>query len=1521
MDDFFFPEPQAPDALEVTRNDSIETAQLLAEGTHEVSGLGQDWYQIDTQAGFMRLTMTPGAEPLNLDMELYDSDANRIQRDVAPSGPEDFVRRIGTADTYFLRIFAAPLGDNPPADTELDYVLNIDLPEVIADDGNDSLATAGTLGNGASGDILGTGIDWWKIESPSGLLNVTMTTAENLDDATDPRDDIRNLNMEIYNSAGQLVKSNFSPGLTEDVAYLAPSDGDYFIKVYAAQFTGQTPAPDNVLLSYNLNVDLPEVDLATDNNDSIATADTLGEGRHVVTAGIGTDWYRIDSAPGTMSFSMTHTGSLAPDGTEMNLNMRLYDADGTPVRSDFAEFANESFEHPFPTSETYYLNVYWGPYPDGAPNGTRLNYVLDIDLPTTFTEDTNNTFETATVLSEGPAFDVVGTGVDWYKVSSLSGLMEVSLTAAEHLADPNDERDDIRNLNIEIYDASGNLVRSNFSDENTETVQYLAPVDGDYYFKVYTAQFVDDTPENVLLSYTLDFDLPVADVRIETNGSIATADRLRVGDTVVTDGFGTDWYRIESGPGRMDFAMTNTDVLAPDGTPMNLNMRLYDSDGSPVRSDFAEFEDESFEYYAASTSTYYLNVYWAPYLDQVLPNGVDLDYTLSVDLPRKTWSKELDFGPIRNASVAVYDIDNDGKDEIFVGAVKALDADANEIFPGGLIVLEDTGGVKWSQTFAAIDGPDPLTGLIYNTTSVTTAPVFSDINGDGKIEIIVGVGADNRAEFSGAGQPGDLGGVYALDSDGNILWFHQNEDSFGLQSDPDDPESPSGPDGRPDGIYGAPRVFDIDADGQREVIVAAWDHYLYVLNGKDGSVEYKVDLHDTAGATPALADLDLDGLFEIVIPADITANDRAGLPEQGGILHVMNNYGHQTVEGWDTQVGTSTGADFRGKFDEQSLWSSPTVVDLDNDGSLEIVQGTGNFFQDERGEHVTVWNTDGSQRFQLNTEGRVLASPLVVNLDDAGGPEIIAATLKGYVHAWSAGGAALFSTQVMPYDNDTAAGLLNVPIARQPVAVDLTGDGNLEILVSIGSQLVILDSQGNQITNTEFVERAFNNYAGSPVAHDIDNDGYLDLITGGTTADQEHAIVYRWENIVDTKFDVPTRIGEYQNIQSLDQIEDFVQQLYVNILGREADPGGRNNWVDRLHTGVLSGADVARGFIFSPEFLNQGTTNGEYVTVLYKAFFGKDVPDDRGFARWTGDLEDGLSRDQVLRGFTGSPQFSALSSSFGIRAESKFGAVESGELLIGDESDSSVLRADGGNSILKEGLDAIDDNISNNKELTGNVYRLYEGTLGRSPDSKGFENWYDGLVRGQDGTGGVTLQQAANAFVNSAEFQNNYGTLTDAEFVTQLYLNVLDRAPDDRGLDRWTGDLADGVSRAQVVLGFTQGGEFRTTTNPELSQWMQDVRPEWNDVLEGGAGDDQMNGGIGSDVFVFRNGQGGSDTIYDFEPWDRLQLSGFGFNSAADARARMTQNGSSVIFDHSGQTITFLNTAMADMNRVGYNVS
>ena len=996
---------------------------------------------------------------------------------------------------------------------------------------------------------------------------------------------------------------------------------------------------------------------------------------------------------------------------------------------------------------------------------------------------------------------------------------------------------------------------------------------------------------------------PPLSASFEPNDTLDTATLLGSGSYRVTDGTDVDWYQLVTGPGMMEFSLEHTGATNPTGWEMNLNLELRDDSGRTLRAAYRTNADESFSFLARPGETYYLKVSWGAYPNGA-PEGTYLDYNLQVDLPVNTWATKLDFGPVRTASVAVYDIDYDGKDEIVVGTSKALDDQGREVRPAGLIVLEDDGTVKWTHTFAAIDGPDPITGLTYTSTSVSTQPVFSDVNGDGRVDIIVGVGADNRAEFSGTGQPGDRGGVYALDADGNELWYHQTEDSFG---------GPNGtPDGRPEGVYSAPLVFDLDADGVREVAFTSWDHYLYVLDGRDGTVEKRVNLHDTAGATPMVADLDNDGLYELVVPADISVNRAAGLPTQGGILHVLSNYGQANVAGWTSQVGTSTGADFRGKFEEQSLWSSPRIVDLDRDGTMEIVQGTGNYFQDERGQYVKVWNADGSLRHTLATEGRVLASPLIADLDGDGRMEIIAATLSGHVHAWDANGTALFTSKPLPYDTNLNA-TQNLPVVRQPIAVDLDADGDLEILISIASQVLVLDSDGRQLTNLSQSERSFGTYSGAPVARDIDGDGRIDIITGGTTASHDQAVIFRWENIVDTTA-TEHRTAAYQGSQSLHEVRSFVDRFYSTILGREADATGGNNWTDKLATGVQSGADVARGFIFSQEFQSRGTSDADYVNTLYAAFFGRSA-DTAGFTAWMNHLDAGASRAQVLDGFIGSREFANLANAYGIRPETEFGAASDAAVITGS-ADTDVLRGGSGDNTLYDQGSAVTESNADEKAISGRIYRLYGAALGRAPDATGFQNWFDGLAEGR-----ITLQQAAGAFVNSTEFSNTYGALSDSAFVELLYQNVLNRPADTNGLSNWVGKLEEGSSRAEVLLGFSNSAEFQRRTNSGLDDFMRSCEPKWLDVLEGGAGDDTMNGGMGSDTFVFRAGQGGDDTIHGFEPWDVLQLSGFGFTSGADARARMTQQGANVLFRQGGQSITFLDTQLSEMSRVGYNVS
>ena len=118
----------------------------------------------------------------------------------------------------------------------------------------------------------------------------------------------------------------------------------------------------------------------------------------------------------------------------------------------------------------------------------------------------------------------------------------------------------------------------------------------------------------------------------------------------------------------------------------------------------------------------------------------------------------------------------------------------------------------------------------------------------------------------------------------------------------------------------------------------------------------------------------------------------------------------------------------------------------------------------------------------------------------------------------------------------------------------------------------------------------------------------------------------------------------------------------------------------------------------------------------------------------------------------------------------------------------------------------------------GKTFRLYQAAFNRAPDLPGLGFWmYHADVNG------MTSQQMAAGFMQSAEFINMYGSNpTNADFVTKLYNNVLHRAPDAAGLEFWVGFLNNGsLTRADVLFSFSDSPENRAGVAPAISRGIQ----------------------------------------------------------------------------------------------------
>ncbi|WP_162059512.1 DUF4347 domain-containing protein [Undibacterium sp. KW1] len=111
----------------------------------------------------------------------------------------------------------------------------------------------------------------------------------------------------------------------------------------------------------------------------------------------------------------------------------------------------------------------------------------------------------------------------------------------------------------------------------------------------------------------------------------------------------------------------------------------------------------------------------------------------------------------------------------------------------------------------------------------------------------------------------------------------------------------------------------------------------------------------------------------------------------------------------------------------------------------------------------------------------------------------------------------------------------------------------------------------------------------------------------------------------------------------------------------------------------------------------------------------------------------------------------------------------------------------------------------------GSLTRLYFGAFDRLPDRDGLAYWI-----GQE-KAGASLSGISGAFVASAEFQNAYGNLNNTTFVDRVYHNVLHRTADAAGQAYWLGQLNNGLSRGDMLAGFTESAEFKVNSQSKVS--------------------------------------------------------------------------------------------------------
>ncbi|MBK9599255.1 MAG: T9SS type A sorting domain-containing protein [Flavobacteriales bacterium] len=334
---------------------------------------------------------------------------------------------------------------------------------------------------------------------------------------------------------------------------------------------------------------------------------------------------------------------------------------------------------------------------------------------------------------------------------------------------------------------------------------------------------------------------------------------------------------------------------------------------------------------------------------------------------------------------------------------------------------------------------------ISRSASAPSCIVVADLNGDGLNDLLTSAGSNDQVAW----YPGLGAGVFG-------------EQQVIAQD-----------------LLGASRceAVDLDGDGDLDVLASAHDGNKIVWYRNDGAGFFGPErvLSTTALGPWSVqsADLDGDGLADVVASCS-----------GGGTITWFHNLGNgQFTEGTDlvtalnNPIMTATG-------------------DLDGDGDLDLIVA-------EAGNNVVKWypnvgdGTFGSQRI-ISLLSMYASYVSAVDINGDGTLDVLVGSGGDNKISWfSNDGTGTFGTSSLITDDSNT-------YLRGVYAADLDGDGDLDVVAGASSPNYVISWYANNGAGLFGPQQVISNSLGNPgtvMAGDLDNDGDLDVVASGYTAD------------------------------------------------------------------------------------------------------------------------------------------------------------------------------------------------------------------------------------------------------------------------------------------------------------------------------------------------------------------------------------------------------------------------------------
>lgn len=604
-------------------------------------------------------------------------------------------------------------------------------------------------------------------------------------------------------------------------------------------------------------------------------------------------------------------------------------------------------------------------------------------------------------------------------------------------------------------------------------------------------------------------------------------------------------------------------------------------------------------------------------------------------------------------------------------------------------------------------------------------------------------------------------------------------------------------------IQASPVVTDVDNDGKVDVVAATMDGRVVLLDGQTGGV-VRTFRQGAPQFCPAGQDCRPDGFFATPVVADVNGDGRNDI--------VAASYDH-SVYAW-SHGGTLLWRSFL--YD--TLWSSPAVADIDNNGTQEIILGgdiyAGNPLGLPAGGLLWVLNGRNGTRFSgypRSIPGQVVwSSPAVVDLNGDNRLEAVFGTGN---HGPFGDGAA--ARRVWAVTLPTRANLSGWPVGvagrvvHQPAIGDVDNDGKPDVVVATETgYLQAFRANGSALWST--CNAASTTACGGPVGHggvviaDVDDDGIQEVVS----ALSQNLRVYGLNRELEATFRL-TGNGTLNpaSIAAITEVNGSAM-IVQSSLYRVGGHGGQARAGDVVRTNLLT-TDEALCRQDWPAFKRSAYRTSvkpareawhpfpcarPFVSKQYQDVLGREL-DATGREFWTHRLRTTWSGARVIEAFMNSPEFLDVAAPI-VRVHL---GLKGGPPLPSSEIRAQMAAGRQGQTLAQLAEELVDQSQYDGQPAGTLVDAVYPRLWGAAPTA---QQRQAAIARIEQAGPGTWLAELA-----STDWVE--GRLKGRVQVAMTYIALLDRGPDRTGWDYWVAQTDRGVRPQRLIAQFLNTPEYQ----------------------------------------------------------------------------------------------------------------